>query len=180
MLLFYLSLLETEEDRAKFTRIYESHLDWMLRIAFHYTRNETDAEDAVSDVLLNIISKNCSIPMDDEQKIKSYLFICIRNSAWHIIRDRVKHSAVNLEDIFSLSSKCDVEDDVVKKDICEILLHFIDSMPPIYKDVLTMNIALEKTINEIAQILNVPRKTVETRLRRGKEMLKKEFGDFHI
>ena len=66
MLLFYLSLLETEEERAKFTRIYESHLDWMLRIAFHYTRKETDAEDAVSDVLLNIISKNCSIPMDDE------------------------------------------------------------------------------------------------------------------
>lgn len=56
MLLLYLSLLETEEDRLKITKIYENYLDWMLKMAYHYLKNEADAEDAVNDVFLSIIS----------------------------------------------------------------------------------------------------------------------------
>ena len=53
MLLFYLSLIQNDEERVKITHIYETYLDWMLKMAFHYLKNETDAEDAVNDVFLN-------------------------------------------------------------------------------------------------------------------------------
>ena len=180
MLQFYLSLLETEEDRANISRIYEQYLDWMIKIAYHYLRDEKDAEDAVSDVFLNIVSTNSSIPVNLEEETKAYLFICIRNSVSRIQRLKSKNKSVNFEELFSLSSNMNVEDDVIQKDSYEALLRFINTMPSIYKDVLTLYIAFNRTTVEIAKILKIPYKTAETRLQRGKAILKERLGDMEI
>lgn len=180
MLLFYLSLIESEEDRAKITKIYETYLDWMLKMAYHYLQNETDAEDAVNDVFLSIIISDCSIPLDDEQKTKAYLFICIRNRAQHIRKLKYKEKSVHIEDLFNLSVEYNLEDEITHKEVKEKLLNYINTMPPIYKDVLTLKVLFDKTLKEISQILNLSVKTVETRYLRGKSMLKERFGDVDI
>lgn len=180
MLQFYLSLIETEEDKANISRIYEQYLDWMFKIAYHYLRDEKDAEDAVSDVFLNIISTNSSIPMNPEKETKAYLFICIRNSVSRIQRLKAKNKAVNFDELFSLSSNINVEDNIIQKDSYETLLQFVNAMPSIYKDVLTLCIAFNRTTVEIAKILKIPYKTAETRLRRGKAILKERLGDIEI
>ncbi len=180
MLQFYLSLIETEDDRANISRIYEQYLDWMIKIAYHYLRDDKDAEDAVSDVFLNIISTNSSIPMNPEKETKAYLFICIRNSVSRIQRLKNKNRAVNFDELFSLSSKVNVEDDIIRKDSYDMLLQFVNAMPPIYKDVLTLYVAFNRSTVEISQLLKIPYKTAETRLRRGKAILKERLGDIDI
>ncbi len=180
MLLLYLSLLETEEDRAKITKIYETYLDWMLKMACYYLENKDDAEDAVNDVFLSIIGGGCSIPIDNDDKTKSYLFICVRNSALRITKRKNTHKAVNFEELFNISAKYNLEEEVIKKCTKEILLSYINTMPPIYKDVLTLYICFNKTLKEIAQELVLPFKTVETRFRRGRAILRERFGDIDI
>lgn len=149
-------------------------------MAYHYLRNEVDAEDAVNDVFLSIISGGCSIPMDNEDETKSYLFICIRNSALRIKKRKSKQIAVNFEELFNLSINYNLEDKLVEQDIQNMLLDYINTMSPIYKDVLTLYVGFDKTLKEIANLLNISFKTAETRLRRGKEMLKERFGDIDI
>ena len=180
MLLFYLSLIEAEADKAKITTIYEKYLDWMLKIAFYHLENELDAEDVVNDVFLSIISSNCSIPLDNESGTKAYLFICIRNEAAKLRKSRKKHRTVDYDELFNISSKHNLEDEIIKRDTKEMLLAFIDTMSPIYKDVLTMKLSFEKSIKEISDTLKLPIKTVETRLSPGRAILKERFGDIEI
>ena len=180
MLLFYLSLIETEEDRAKITKIYETHLDWMLKIAYHYLKNEADAEDAVNDVFLSIIGTDCSLPIDNEDETKQYLFICVRNSAIHIKKLKYKHKTINFDELFNISIKYNLEDEMIGKETKKTLLSYINTMSPIYKDVLTLYVSFNKTLKEIAQVLGLPFKTVETRFRRGRNILKERFGDVDL
>ena len=115
MLTFYLSLITNDEDRATITKIYDTYLDWMLKIAFHYLKNYADAEDVVNDVFLNIIGGNCSVPIHDENETKSYLFICIRNAAFSIKKSNNKHKTVDFDEFFNLPSEYNLENDVLKK-----------------------------------------------------------------
>lgn len=180
MLTFYLSLITNEEDKATITKIYDTYLSWMLKIAFHYLKNDADAEDAVNDVFLSIIGGNCTVPTNNENETKSYLFICIRNSALNLKKSNSKHKTVNFDEFFNLPTVYNLEEDVLKKDSYYELLAFVNTMPSIYKDVLTLYISFEKTLKEISVLLNLPFKTVETRFRRGKKILKNKFGDLDI
>ena len=47
MLLYYLSLIETEEERQLFARLYELHKKQMHFVANQVLRNDTMSEDAV-------------------------------------------------------------------------------------------------------------------------------------
>lgn len=180
MLQFYLLLIESQEDKIKIEKIYEKYLDWMLKLAYHYAQDINDAEDAVSDVFLNIISSKCSIPLDSENKTKCYLFICVRNSVSKIREAKSKNKTVDLDELFSLCASENIEDEIVQRDSCEFVLKYLDALSPIYKDVLTLYLYFGKTLTEIAQLLNIPFKTAETRLRRGKIILRERLGDIDI
>ncbi|MBQ8145955.1 MAG: sigma-70 family RNA polymerase sigma factor [Clostridia bacterium] len=180
MLLFYLSLIDTDESKDKITKIYESYLDWMLKIAFHYLQDERDAEDAVNDVFLSIINNGCSVPDGDEDRVKSYLYICIKHSSLKISRSKCKGKTISFDSLFNVSSKFDIEDELLKKDRFEAMLRAIDTLPSIYRDVLTMYIVFEKSLKEIADLTGVSYKTVATRFRRGRAILKERLGDIDI
>ena len=180
MLLFYLSLIETNDQRDIFGEIYEKHLDWMLKIAYYYVKNESDAQDVVHDVFMEIIKNDCSIPTQDLDKTKSYLFICIRNRATKLNKSKSKKRTASLDRLFNISAEDNVENQVIENDIHSSLLSFIDSLSPKYKDVLTLHLVFDKTAKEISKIMCIPHKTVETRIKRGKKILKERFKDLDI
>lgn len=181
MLLFYLSLIETDDQRDIFGEIYEKHLDWMLRTAYHYVKKKEDAEDVVHDVFMEIIKNDCSIPINDPEKTKSYLFICIRNRATKAKGSKIKQNTVSLDQLFNIPSRDNnAEDEVLKNDMYLSMLNFINNMSPKYKDVLTLHIVYGKTAKEISKIISVSTKTIETRIRRGKIVLKERFKDLNI
>ncbi len=56
MLAFYISMLETEQERDKMTEIYEEHRHALLKYALKITRhNQAMAEDAVHNAFISII-----------------------------------------------------------------------------------------------------------------------------
>lgn len=180
MLLFYLSLIEAEEKRDSFTDIYNDYLDWMIQVAYHYLKNEDDAKDAVHEIFLDIINGKCVVPTVNKDETKAYLFICIRNRVWRILKSRNKIKTVNFEEYHSIASDYSVENEAIKKDDNERLLSYINALPVIYKDVLSLYFINNNTLKEISSILKVPFKTVETRFRRGRTLLKEKFEDLDI
>ncbi len=180
MLLFYLSLIDEENVKDIFGDIYEHHLDWMLKIAYHFSKSEADAQDIVHDVFMEIIKNDCSIPIEDYDKTKAYLFICIRNRATKIKKSKIKQKFTSIDHLFNISAEDNLEDQIVKDDIRSSLLTFINKLSDKYKDILTLNLVYNKTSKEISKIMCIPQKTVETRLRRGKIILKERFKDLDI
>ena len=179
MLAFYLSLVETEEEKDQIEKVYSLYLDCMLRYAFGYLQNMEDAEDAVNDAFLNIIKSKASIPFDSEKRTKSYLFICVRNCASKIQKKNNRTITVNLEEQCNLPSSEAVESGIVDKEYKEGFVAFLNTLPEIYKDILSLYFVFEKSLKEISYLLNVPLKTVETRFKRGKDLLKKYVGDIN-
>lgn len=152
----------------------------MVQIAYHYLQNEDDAKDAVHEIFLDMAKSTHAIPLETEEETKSYLFICIRNRVCRVFKKNRKIKTVNFEEYYSIASDYNIEDEIVKKDDNEQLLHYIDTLPKIYKDVLSLYFANNNTLKEIASILKMPFKTVETRFRRGRTLLKEKFEDLDI
>lgn len=55
MLMFYLAMLDTPEQKSKFQMIYENYTGQILQTAHSLARNHMDAEDIAQDVFLKII-----------------------------------------------------------------------------------------------------------------------------
>ena len=180
MLTLYLSLLETEQDQKRFSYIYEEYLDWMLQIAYHYLKNEDDAKDAVHEIFYDMAKSGRLAPLESEDETKAYLFVCVRNRASRMMHRRNRATTVSLSEFYNLSSEYNVEKEVATEDLKERLISYIKAMPTIYKDVLILYFVSNLTLKEIATVLDVPFKTVETRFRRGRALIKKEFGDLDI
>ena len=180
MLLLNFSLANGDEERDKLVRIYEKYLDWMLKIAYHYLQNQEDAEDAVANVFASLAASLHKLPVGDENDTKSYLFICVRNSAFNVKKSKARHSTVSLDTLFNISSQETPEEIVEKNQSYENVLRFVEKMNVIYKDVLTLYIRFGLTLREISDTLGVPLKTVETRFLRGRAILKERFGDIDI
>ncbi len=180
MLSLYLSLLETEEDRSRLTYIYQEYLDWMLQTAYHYLQNEEDAKDAVHEIFLDIIKSKSSVPIDNKDETKAYLFICIRNRVHRALKENNKIKTVNFEENYSIASDNNVEDEIISKDDSMRLLCYINTLPKIYKDVLSLHFINEVSLKEISCMLRTSNKTIETRFRRGRTLLKEKIEGLDI
>ena len=180
MLLFYLSLINDEQSRVRFSEIYQDYLDWMLRIAYHHVKNEPDAQDIVHDVFMEIIKNDASVPTGSVEETKAYLFVCIRNRASSLIRAKSKQKTVDMDVLIKFPSGDDVESIVSNVITCDQLQEFVDCMSYTYKDVMSLYFVHDMTVNEISKILHIPRATASIRLKRGKTILKERFKDLDI
>jgi len=55
MLAYFLAALESEEDRRRFTELYQRYHARMERTAISILKNQGDAEDAVQNAFMQII-----------------------------------------------------------------------------------------------------------------------------
>ena len=75
MLVYLLSAIETDEDRALFVDLFEKYHDRMEQAALRIVKNSHDAEDAVQNAYLQIIrhlDKVSEIPDSYTESLKLY------------------------------------------------------------------------------------------------------------
>ena len=68
----------------------------------------------------------------------------------------------------------------INKILSEQVLDYIEQMPVIYSSVLTMYLVCKNKVSDISNILDIPYKTVESRLYRGKQLLNERFEDLNL
>ena len=97
MLGVYMALLETEEDRERFDKLYRQHREQLFRIALSVMKDICSAEDVVSEVFM-IIAKNFSaLRKKTDRELFGYIAIITRNRAIDIYRRKplplMRHTA---------------------------------------------------------------------------------------
>ena len=176
MLAFYLSLIDNDNDRKLFERIYYAHRKQMLTLAFAILENEDDAEDLVHDVFCNIAEKYMQSLQNikNEQDMKNYLLKATKNSALSKKRDTKPH--ISLHESEYMLNKDDMNDNEFLDMICnnisyQEVLSAIRSLDKKYEDVLYLHFVIGMTIPEVAEHLNRNKQTVKKQLFRGKLLL---------
>ena len=147
MLVLFLSILENDDERRRFTNIYEQYHEKMEQVAMRILQEQHDAEDAVQNSFVQI-----SI---------------VKNEAFMILRKRRQNNTVPLEDSNSFER---ISGDTAEY---EEIVGIFRQLPETYRAVLEMKVFIGYSDKEVAAHLGISETAVSTRANRGRSLLKK-------
>lgn len=145
-MMIYLQMIETEEERSKFERIYTEYRGLMYHIAFKVLQQEQDAEDAVHLAFVSI-AENISIIEEPGPKMKSYTSIIVENKAINILnrRQRLPFSPLEQEEMGI----------TVEYDGSNGLIACINQLPALQRQVIWLKYNYGYSLREIADMLQI-------------------------
>ena len=170
LLTFLLAALESDEDRALFTEIYEQNHDRMEQTALRILKDPHDAEDAVQNAFLQVI-RNFDALL--EIPCKKSIFWCIsivKNEALAILRKK-KKTILIIEELEE-NPAAGVEEAMSYKEVVRLFAQ----LPETYRSVLEMKMILGYSGKEIAKRMGLTENTVNVRITRGRAMLREIAG----
>lgn len=168
MLVFYLSLLESDEDKSKFIELYSTYGKMMKYVALQKLDDEYLAEDAVHTAFLNVIKSFYIIDEIHCHKTKRLLVIITENVAIDMLRKNKRYSGIDIADLEPLLS---IDPDMLDNVAVQDLVTTITELPEIYRNVLELRAYHELSEKQIATVLGIEYATVRKRLERARAML---------
>ena len=175
MLVFYLSAIETNEDKNKFKEIYEEFRQLLYFDALSIVKNPEDAEDIVEDTFLKVADNFTEISQKNRQKMRAYIVIINRNNAI----DRYNKNKKDLEKKDDTPLEEIVDTGYFDSFEYDDLYDAIKKLPQKYKDMIYLYDLLDLGTNATAHVLNLSVDTVYKRVSRARALLKRllEKGD---
>jgi len=135
----------------------------MYVLAVSILKNETDAEDAMQNALMQAYQHLDELRIFD--KFKPWLFKILTNECYHIIRGRRYEEDIDEITITSPRSDTDSETKM-------FLWEVVKSLPEDYRTVIVLFYYENLRISDIAQVLGASTDTVKKRLSRAREKLR--------
>ncbi len=181
MLMFYLSLIETEEEREFFTGLFKEHSHTMYVCAYEYLHNASDAEDIVHDVFC-MVADDCIKTMikRSDAECRRFLYLCTKHRAINYGKRKSKVIAVEAINEDSIDMSAGLADNsfietIDEKESIDAAKAALKKLDPIYGEALWMNFE-GFSVSEIAAFFNEKPATIKKRLFRGKALLRAAVG----
>lgn len=157
---------------SAFEEVFNKYNKKIYSFSLKYLKNKEDAEGIVQEVFLSLW-RNCS-RLHKDSNINAYLFtLCfnaIRKRFRKISSDKVKHKKYA-----ELTSDIREMDEISEIEYSELLVKtnkYIDKLPPQQKKIILLHRDSQLSVPEIAEQLNLSRKTVENHLYKARRVLK--------
>ena len=164
MLAFFLAVLENEADREKFTEIYEQYHGLIEKNAMRILKNQQDAEDAVQNTFVQVIRHFEKVYEIDCKILPFWIISIVKNESLMILRK--KKRVMQLEDWDSITVEAESVSEYSE------LVRLFSKLPETYRAALEMHFLLEYSGKEISQKLGISESAVNTRISRGRALLK--------
>ncbi len=151
-------------DSGEYTRTAEKYIDTVYRAAYSYCKNKEDAEDAVQNVFMKLMTADTQF--SDDEHIKRWLIRCAINecknnhsSFWH-------RNKTSLEDMPTEPSYTDISSE------SEELLAAVMKLPKNYSTIIHLYYYEGYDVKEISGILGISESNVQIRLMRARNKLR--------
>ena len=168
-MLVYFQLITTQEDKTKFTQLYDTYRNVMFSVAYRILQNPQDVEDAVHQAFVSILQNLNKIKAVDAPATKAYVMIIAERKAIDMLR---------------MNSRCVSSDEIETMPGIDIplpgdhgLADAMAQLPAKYRQLLLLRFDQGYTTKEIAQLLEMEPDTVQKSIWRAKQMLKKALSD---
>ena len=153
----------TEQE---FQTAVERHLDMIYRIALNATRQTADAEDAAQTVMLRLWQTDTNFESEDH--LRHWLVKVTVNVCHDMAKSLWRRHTVSMEACGEISS-VDAEQN--------LLLQEVMDLAPKYRLPLYLYYYEGYHVAEIGELLDLKVSTVQTRLARGREVLKRQLEE---
>ncbi len=177
MLALYLTYVDDESEKITFADIYLSYRKQMVTAALAIMQNESDAEDVVEDVFLNIATRHMKtiMMMEDKLDVRNYLLVATKNTALNWLKKRKRvilaTDEKNMDYVNKNTEKDALIDMICQKMDYEELLNAIKDLEPKYREVLYYHYVLEIPVMQVAKSLKQTVAATKKQLVRGKKKL---------
>ena len=176
MLLFLLTLAD-ESHHSEIEKIYNEYHADMMRYAISKLSSVGvedyvhAAEDAVQNTFLKIVKYINSVDFSRAKKqMKNYVFAILMHEIVDIYHDS-EENAEFFEETYDATLTNFVEE-IYIKDRYQEVVNAIAKLDEKYACVMYFVFCLDKSVDEVAEMMGISSKTVYTRLSRGKEKLR--------
>ncbi len=143
--------------------------------AYKFLKDEEAARDAVQDAFMGILYKPWNSP--EIKDISSYLFRSVRNNCLNYLNHQHienRYEILELERTKREAAYYEMNSTLVEKEMQEKVLNAVDSLPENYRIPFMLSRFENRKNKEIAEILKIPLRTVETRIYRALTILKEK------
>jgi RNA polymerase sigma-70 factor (family 1) len=159
-------------DENAFNKLFRSLYPSLVHFSTDIVHTKSQAEEIVSDVLIKIWQQREMLLQVD--KLRVYLFVAVKNHSYNYLR---KYSPWTTElsenNIGTLVYGNNPEDDIMFREL-QLLLHkTIESLPEQCRQVYKLIKDDGLKYKEVAEILNISPRTVETQLFRAVKKIRK-------
>ncbi len=164
------------DAEAAFAAMVEVHYARLCVFAYRLVGSRAAAEDVVHEVLLRIWRRRTGFAFHDPLR---YLYQAVRNEAqsWH--RREARQRTVGSELIVtSVDPHPDAAQVLEVDELTSIVEATIASLPPRRREIFRMQREQKLTYAEIASLLGISVKTVETQIGQAIKALRRRLGPF--
>ncbi|MGI6529529.1 MAG: RNA polymerase sigma factor [Clostridia bacterium] len=151
-----------EELKAQIHKIIDNNISMIYRISFQNVKNKEAAEDIVQEAFIKLLETEKTF--NDEEHIKAWLITVTINLCRDYYRNNIRHKIVPIEGVV-INNGDGISDEYID------LLNALYSLRKNYSLILYLYYYEEYTIQEIANMMNKTKSTINTWLRRARSEL---------
>lgn len=140
--------------------LLDQHGESILRLAYSYLHNQSDAEDILQDTLIQYL--RTSPTLESPAHEKAWLLRVARNLSKNLLRAQGYRQADQLEETLLAQEREDLS----------YVWDAVKALPVPYRETIHLFYYEGYSTTQIAQILDQKESTVRSRLKRGREKLK--------
>jgi RNA polymerase sigma-70 factor, ECF subfamily len=163
-------------EQWAFHALVDRHSDALYRLACILVGNDADAEDVLQETFLGAVGQLKDF--QGRSAVKTWLTRILINQAHNLRRSRRVRRATSVDDApsndRSLTHHSPADPVGHRMDIEKMLA----TLAPEFREVLILRDLQGFTYDEIAQALNIPRGTVESRIHRARTTIRQRFQEY--
>ena len=170
MLIIYISMLETEEDKDIFIQLHDEYSGVMFNRAYSILRDTALAEDVVQESFIRILKKFEKIEKKKCPQTRKYFVNIVRTISIDVYRKNKKQQTISFDEFEAtiIDEFANTEDILEGKELETYLL----KLPKSYYIIMSLKYDDGYSYKEIAQILSITEENVKKRLLRARTKLR--------
>jgi len=154
-------------DTEAFERLYYRYRDWIYRLAWRFTGNNSDALDVLQETFTYLLGKFPGFELTSS--VTTFLYPAVRHISITISSKKNKlKSEENI--LIEPQEPASQETEVYRSELVAVLA----ILPEEQREVLLMRFVDDMSLNEIAAAMNIPLGTVKSRLHNSLQTLRSD------
>lgn len=169
MLAFYLALIDEEEDKQKFEKIYNKYRILMFSTAKTIFTDDRIAEEAVQEAFIKIAKNINQIEEIEGHKTRNFTVIITKNTCLDMLEKEKRHSGIaSFEDVRELDASEDFDFNNIDK---REFLNIIKGLSEDDRNIILLKFYHSYKEKEIAELLGISYSAMRKRMQRAKAHL---------
>jgi RNA polymerase sigma-70 factor (family 1) len=162
---FILKNIANHNDQESFGMLFDHFYPQLFRYSLYYVRQPHFAEEVISDVFYKLLTNNKELR--EIKNIGYYLYKAVKNQSLTFLRDqknKISFGPITQEEDYFIAGTSDPENQLIDKESLLLVEEAVNKLPA--QRQLVFRLIREEGMNykEVADLLNISPRTVETHL----------------